>query len=51
MDNTDIQKVQWNSSLSYYKVYNQAMLRSLQNFTTLHSHTAVWYRFYCNMDC
>jgi len=40
--NTDIQKVQWSSSLAYYKQYNQAMLRSLQDFATLHSHTAVW---------
>ena len=41
VDNTDIQKLQRNSSLAYYKLYNQAMLRSLQDFTTLHSHTAV----------
>jgi len=27
------------------------MLRNLQHFTTLHSHTAVWCHFYCNMDC
>jgi len=37
VDNTDIQKLQWNSSLVYYKQYNQAMLRSLQNFIVLHS--------------
>jgi len=41
VDNTDIQKLQRNSSLAYYKLYNQAMLRSLQDFTTLHNHTAV----------
>jgi len=41
VDNTGIQKVQWNSSLAYYKLYNQAMLRSLQDFTTLHSHTGL----------
>jgi len=41
VDNTDIQKVQWNSSLAYYKLYNQAMLGSLQDFTTLQSHSGL----------
>ena len=49
--NIDIQIPQWNSSLAYYKQYNQAMFRSLQNFTALHSHKAVWCRYYCDMDC
>ena len=33
VDNTDIEILQWNSNLAHYKQYNQAMLRSLQNFT------------------
>jgi len=31
-------------------VQPEAMLRNMHTFTALHSHKAVWYRYYCNVD-
>jgi len=36
---------------SALQTVQHAMLRSLHNFTALHSHTAIWCRNYCSMDC